>query len=127
MEPVDPRTAIILIGAFVILPRSSEEPAVTKCTVFHRKNQGGYDAICHTAGTKWGLFWRGLFLGRSSKPFRAPGRIASGVFYLEVSLALVGVASPAYSNNSRFHFWKQHFFIFIFEKPLPPRQDVLKP
>ena len=29
------------------------------------------------------------------KPFRAPGRIASGVFYLEVSLALVGVASPA--------------------------------
>src|SRR5436305_12374759 len=31
-----------------------------------------------------------------SKPFRAPGRIASGVFYLEVSLALVGVASPAY-------------------------------
>jgi hypothetical protein len=25
-----------------------------------------------------------------------PGRIASGVFLLEVSLALVGVASPAY-------------------------------
>jgi hypothetical protein len=25
-----------------------------------------------------------------------PGRIASGVFFLEVSLALVGVASPAY-------------------------------
>src|SRR5947209_9669165 len=26
-----------------------------------------------------------------TQPFRAPGRIASGVFFLEVSLALVGV------------------------------------
>jgi AmiR/NasT family two-component response regulator len=37
-------------------------------------------------------FWN---LWKTEGPFRAPGRIASGVFFLEVSLALVGVASPA--------------------------------
>jgi hypothetical protein len=43
------------------------------------------------------------------------GEVASGVFYLEVSLALVGVASPAYSNN-RIHLSElQQFFVFIFQ------------
>src|ERR1035437_5085232 len=94
---------------------------MNKCTISHRGKYGGRAAICHIWGENE-LVWRVcgfVSLGRSSKPFRAPGRIASGVFYLEVSLALVGVASPAYSNNNRFHFWKQHFFIFIFWKPLP--------
>src|ERR1017187_9057990 len=81
-----------------------------------------YATLLNKMGPCFGV----LFLGRSSKPFRAPGRIASGVFYLEVSLALVGVASPAYSNNNRFHFWKQHFFIFIFKKPLPRQVRVSK-
>jgi hypothetical protein len=36
----------------------------------------------------------GYLLLEKTRPFRAPGRIASGVFN-EVSLALVGVASPA--------------------------------
>src|ERR1035441_3300901 len=40
MEPVDPRTAIILIGHFVFLPGDTQEPAMTKCTVFHRANHG---------------------------------------------------------------------------------------
>jgi hypothetical protein len=43
------------------------------------------------AGFRFSLF----YLEDPLKPFRAPGRIASGVFILEVSLALVGVASPA--------------------------------
>src|ERR1035438_10887086 len=47
MEPVDPRTAIILIGAPVILPRGSREPAVTKCTVFHRTKQGEWCNMLH--------------------------------------------------------------------------------
>src|ERR1017187_3744890 len=47
MEPADPRTAIILIGASVILPRGCGEPAVTKCTVFHRTKQGGWCNMLH--------------------------------------------------------------------------------
>src|ERR1019366_5197983 len=60
MEPVDPRTAIILIGAFVILPRGSQKPAVTKCTVFHRTGQGVWCKMPHY----WqnGVLCGGLFL-----------------------------------------------------------------
>jgi hypothetical protein len=38
----------------------------------------------------------GLEVVVNEEPLRAPGRIASGVYLSEVSLALVGVASPAY-------------------------------
>jgi hypothetical protein len=39
------------------------------------------------------------WLGSKDPTLSGAGEVASGVFYLEVSLALVGVASPAYSNN----------------------------
>jgi hypothetical protein len=48
--------------------------------------------------------------------FRGAGEDASGVFYLEVSLALVGVASPAYSNNRIFLGGLQQFFVFLQRK-----------
>jgi hypothetical protein len=41
----------------------------------------------------WGFYLRPLILAFFEG---VPGRIASGVFFIEVSLALVGVASPAY-------------------------------
>src|ERR1035441_98598 len=126
IEPVDPSAAIVFIGASDILAREPLKAGSWTNVQFFIDEKAEHGAKCRTPGENNAVSG-GFFFGSSSKPFRAPGRIASGVFYLEVSLALVGVASPAYSNNSRFHFWKQHFFIFIFEKLLPRPQNLLTP
>src|ERR1039458_1995900 len=123
IEPVDPRTTIVFIGASDILAREPLKAGSCTNVQFFIDGKTEHGAKCRTPGEN-GAVSGGFFFGRSSKPFRAPGRIASGGLYLEVSLAGVGVASPVYSNNSRFHFWKQHFFIFILKNPLPPRQDL---
>jgi hypothetical protein len=68
------------------------EKAVRQRNVLFLESGGGREAERRTnavSGT-------GLEVVVNEEPLRAPGRIASGVYLSEVSLALVGVASPAY-------------------------------
>ena len=78
MDPVDPRRVSVFNRPIITL--NGLRNLVSRLQL-------------HLASNWHLLNWSRLLLARP-KPFRAPGRIASGVFN-EVSLALVGVASPA--------------------------------